>query len=121
MGWAWKSVAPASSSTATEVTFICVNLRPSAVVLCVSVVKCAFYGESYLRFAICHCGTSIRPVSRVAKAGNSGNVRIRELIYLAICGLVAIGLYLAWQFLGLSNSHVKTGHELDPTESLNDH
>jgi hypothetical protein len=114
MGWAWKSVAPASSSTATEVTFICVNLRPS-------VVKCAFYGESYLRFAICHWGTSIRPVSRVAKAGNSGNVRIRELIYLAICGLVAIGLYLAWQFLGLSNSHVKTGHELDPTESLNDH
>ena len=57
----------------------------------------------------------------MAKSDNSGNNRIKELIYLAISGLVAIGLYLAWQFLGLSNSHVKTGHELDPTESLNDH
>jgi hypothetical protein len=72
-------------------------------------------------FATCYSGTRIGQVSRVTKSGNSGNVRIKELIYLAISGLVAIGLYLAWQFLGLSNSHVKAGHELDPTESLNDH
>jgi hypothetical protein len=77
--------------------------------------------EPHLLSVICYCGTSIRRVSRVAKSGNSGNIRIRELIYLAICGLVAIALYLAWQSLGLSNSHVKPGHELDPTETLNDH
>jgi hypothetical protein len=72
-------------------------------------------------FATCYSGARTGQVSRVTKSGNSGNVRIKELIYLAISGLVAIGLYLAWQFLGLSNSHVKAGHELDPTESLNDH
>ena len=79
--------------------------------------------ESYLlsAFAICHCGTSIGRVSRVAKSGNSGNIRIRDLIYLAICGLAAIALYLVWQALSLSNSHVKPGYELEPTESLNDH
>jgi hypothetical protein len=57
----------------------------------------------------------------VAKSGNSGNVRIKELIYLAICGLAAIVIYFVWQALSLSNSHAKAGHELDPTESLNDH
>jgi hypothetical protein len=58
---------------------------------------------------------------RVAKSDNSGNIRIKELIYLAICGLAAIAIYFVWQALSLSNSHVKAGHELDPTESLNDH
>ncbi|MBV8101305.1 MAG: hypothetical protein JOZ31_19345 [Verrucomicrobia bacterium] len=57
----------------------------------------------------------------MAKSGNSGNIRIRELIYLAICGFAAIAIYWGWQALNLSNSHVKAGHELDPTESLNDH
>jgi hypothetical protein len=57
----------------------------------------------------------------VAKSGNSGNIRIKELIYLAICGLAAIAIYFVWQALNLSNSHVKSGHELEPTESLNDH
>jgi len=57
----------------------------------------------------------------MAKSGNSGNIRIRELIYLAICGLAAIALYFVWQALNLSNSHVKPGHELEDTESLNDH
>jgi hypothetical protein len=57
----------------------------------------------------------------VAKPGNSGNIRIKELIYLAICGLAAIAIYLVWQAFSLSNSHVKPGHELEPTESLNDH
>jgi hypothetical protein len=50
--------------------------------------------ESLLLFAFLERGLD---KFRVAKPGNSGNVRIRELIYLAICGLVAIGLYLAWQ------------------------
>ena len=58
---------------------------------------------------------------RVAKSDNSGNIRIKELIYLAICGLAAIAIYFVWQALSLSNSHVKAGHQLDPTESLNDH
>ena len=57
----------------------------------------------------------------MAKSGNSGNIHIRELIYLAICGLAAIAIYFVWQALNLSNSHVKSGHELEPTESLNDH
>jgi hypothetical protein len=57
----------------------------------------------------------------MAKSGNSGNIRIKELIYLAICGLAAIAIYFVWQALNLSNSHVKSGHELEPTESLNDH
>jgi hypothetical protein len=57
----------------------------------------------------------------MAKSGESGNVRIRDLVFLAICGLVAIAIYLVWQALGLSNSHLKPGHELEPTESLNDH
>jgi hypothetical protein len=57
----------------------------------------------------------------MAKTGNSGNIRIKELIYLAICGLVAIAIYFVWQSLNLSNSHVQPGHELDSTESLNDH
>ena len=57
----------------------------------------------------------------MAKSGNSGNIRIRELIYLAICGLAAIALYFVWQALNLSNSHVEPGHELEDTESLNDH
>jgi hypothetical protein len=57
----------------------------------------------------------------VAKAANSGNTRIKELIYLAICGIAAVVIYWAWQTFSLSNSHVKPGHELDPSESLNDH
>jgi hypothetical protein len=57
----------------------------------------------------------------MAKSDKSGNVRVRELIYLAICGLAAIAIYFVWQALNLSNSHVKPGHELEPTESLNDH
>jgi hypothetical protein len=57
----------------------------------------------------------------MAKSDKSGNVRIKELIYLAICGLAAIAIYFVWQALNLSNSHVKPGHELEPTESLNDH
>ncbi|MBV8276290.1 MAG: hypothetical protein JO170_13670 [Verrucomicrobia bacterium] len=57
----------------------------------------------------------------MAKSGNSGNTRIREVIYLAICGLTAIAIYFVWQSLNLSNSHVKPGHESDSTESLNDH
>jgi hypothetical protein len=57
----------------------------------------------------------------MAKTGNSGNIRIKELMYLAICGLVAIAIYFVWQSLNLSNSHVQPGHELDSTESLNDH
>jgi hypothetical protein len=57
----------------------------------------------------------------MAKSGESGNARIRDLIFLAICGLVAIAIYFVWQALGLSNSHAKPGHELEPTESLNDH
>jgi hypothetical protein len=57
----------------------------------------------------------------MAKSGKSGTVRIRDLVFLAICGLVAIAIYFGWQALGLSNSHLKPGHELEPTESLNDH
>jgi hypothetical protein len=57
----------------------------------------------------------------VAKSGNSGNIRIKELIYLVVCGLAAVALYFVWQALNLSNSHVKPGQELEPTESLNDH
>jgi hypothetical protein len=57
----------------------------------------------------------------MAKSGNSGNIRVRELVYLAICGLAAIVIYFVWQTLGLSNSHLKSGHESDPTETLNDH
>ena len=57
----------------------------------------------------------------MAKSGNSGNVHLKELVYLAICGLVAVAIYFVWQALGLSSSHVKPGHELEPTESLNDH
>jgi hypothetical protein len=57
----------------------------------------------------------------MARSGESGNIRIRELVYLAICGLAAIAIYFIWQTLGLSNSHVKPGQESDPTETLNDH
>ena len=57
----------------------------------------------------------------MARSGNSGNIRIKELIYLAICGLAAVAIYFVWQALNLSNSHVKPGYELEPTESLNDH
>jgi hypothetical protein len=57
----------------------------------------------------------------MAKSGDSGNIRVKELVYLAICGLVAVALYLVWHSLGLSNSHVKPGHELERTETLNDH
>jgi hypothetical protein len=57
----------------------------------------------------------------MAKSDESGNVRFKELAYLAICGFVAVAIYFVWQALGLSNSHVKPGHELEPTESLNDH
>ena len=57
----------------------------------------------------------------MAKSGERGNVRIRELFFLAVCGLVAVAVYFVWQYLGLSNSHAKPGHELEPTESLNDH
>jgi hypothetical protein len=57
----------------------------------------------------------------MAKSGNSGNIRIKELIYLAVCGLAALAIYFVWQALSLSNSHVKSGDELDSTESLNDH
>jgi hypothetical protein len=57
----------------------------------------------------------------MAKLHESGNVRVKDLVYLAACGLVAIAIYLVWQALGLSNSHVKPGHETDATESLNDH
>jgi hypothetical protein len=57
----------------------------------------------------------------MAKSGESANARIKELVFLAICGFVAIAIYLVWQALGLSNSHLKPGHELEPTESLNDH
>jgi hypothetical protein len=57
----------------------------------------------------------------MTESGSSGNIRIRELIYLAICGLAAIVIYFVWQALNLSNSHVRPGHELEPTESLNDH
>jgi hypothetical protein len=57
----------------------------------------------------------------MAKSGNSGNVHLKELIYLTVCGLVAVAIYFVWQALGLSNSHAKPGHELEPTESLNDH
>jgi hypothetical protein len=57
----------------------------------------------------------------MAKLDNSGNVRIKELIYLAICGLAAVAIYFVWQALNLSNSHLKPGQESDPTESLNDH
>ena len=57
----------------------------------------------------------------MAKSGNSGNTHIRELVYLAIGGLAAIAIYLVWHTLGHSNSHLKPGHESDPTETLNDH
>jgi len=75
--------------------------------------------ETYLLFAIAK--TSIRRVLHMAKPGSSGNTRIREVIYLAICGLAAIAIYFVWQSLNLSNAHVKPGHESDSTESLNDH
>ena len=78
-------------------------------------------GDDRVVVAICYSGTRIGEVSPVAKSDNSGNTRIKELIYLAICGLTAIAIYFVWQVLSLSNSHVKAGHELDPTESLNDH
>jgi|GEM_PF-5796450 hypothetical protein len=65
---------------------------------------------------------SIRIVSlRMARFNETGNVRVKDLLYLAACGLVAIAIYLVWQALGFSNSHVKPGHELESTESLNDH
>ena len=52
---------------------------------------------------------------------DSGSVSLKELLYLAVCGLFAIVIYFAWQYFGLSHSHLKPGHESDPTESLNDH
>jgi hypothetical protein len=57
----------------------------------------------------------------MAKSDESGNVRVKDLVYLAACGLAAVAIYLVWQALGFSNSHVRPGHELEPTESLNDH
>jgi len=57
----------------------------------------------------------------MAKSRNSGSVSAKELIYLAICGVVAVVIYFVWQYVGFSNSHLKAGHETEPTESLNDH
>ncbi|MBV8279247.1 MAG: hypothetical protein JO170_28835 [Verrucomicrobia bacterium] len=57
----------------------------------------------------------------MVKSGNSGKIHIRELVYLVICGVAAIVLYLVWRSLGLSNSHLQPGHELESTETLNDH
>jgi hypothetical protein len=59
--------------------------------------------------------------AHIVNSGASGSVGVKELVYLAICGLVAVAIYFAWQYLGLSNSHLKPGHEQEPTESLNDH
>ena len=59
--------------------------------------------------------------SDMANLSESGNVGAKELIYLAVCGLAAVAIYFAWQYLGFSNSHLKPGHEAEPTESLNDH
>ena len=60
-------------------------------------------------------------LTAMANSGKSGNVGLKELVYLALCGLAAIAIYFAWQYLGLSNSHLKPGEESEPTESLNDH
>jgi hypothetical protein len=56
-----------------------------------------------------------------AVAVDSGSVSAKELVYLLICGLVAVAVYFAWQYFGFSNSHLRPGHESEPTESLNDH
>lgn len=53
--------------------------------------------------------------------GESGGVSAKELMYLAMCGLAAIAIYFAWQYFGLSHSHLQPGHESDPSETLNDH
>jgi hypothetical protein len=57
----------------------------------------------------------------MARSRNSGGVSAKEIIYLAICGVVAVAIYFAWQYFGFSNSHLKPEHESEPTESLNDH
>jgi hypothetical protein len=57
----------------------------------------------------------------MAKSRNSGSLSAKELIYLALCGVVAVAIYFVWQYFGFSNSHLKAGHEIEPTESLNDH
>ena len=57
----------------------------------------------------------------MASSGESGNVGVKELVYLAICGLAAAAIYFAWQYFGFSNSHLKPGQESEATESLNDH
>jgi hypothetical protein len=57
----------------------------------------------------------------MAKSRNSASVSAKELLYLALCGAVAVAIYFVWQHFGFSNSHLKPGHETDPTESLNDH
>jgi len=57
----------------------------------------------------------------MARSRNSGGVSAKEIIYLAICGVVAVAIYFVWQYFGFSNSHLKPGHETEPTESLNDH
>jgi hypothetical protein len=55
------------------------------------------------------------------KSLHSGNVSAKELIYLAVCGVVAVTIYFVWQYFGLSNAHLKPGHETEPSETLNDH
>jgi hypothetical protein len=57
----------------------------------------------------------------MANSGESGTVGVKELVYLAICGVAAVAIYFAWQYFGFSDSHLKPGHESEPTESLNDH
>jgi hypothetical protein len=57
----------------------------------------------------------------MANSGEAGTVGVKELVYLTICGLLAVAIYVAWQYLGLSNSHLKPGHDSEPAESLNDH
>jgi hypothetical protein len=57
----------------------------------------------------------------MATLGESGKVSATELVYLVLCGLVAVAIYFAWQYFGFSNSHLAPGHENEPTETLNDH
>jgi hypothetical protein len=57
----------------------------------------------------------------MATLGESGKVSATELVYLVLCGLVAVAIYFAWQYFGFSNSHLGPGHENEPTETLNDH
>jgi hypothetical protein len=73
----------------------------------------------YLPFAIAE--RVLDEFRAMARSRNSGSANAKELIYLAICGVVAVAIYFVWQYFGFSNSHLTPGHETEPTESLNDH